>query len=95
MGRTVGELLDSLDAAELIHWLALYELDPWTADRADWRAGMICAVVANALTGSKHGPADFTPTFEPLEEFDADAQDRKCLLQGLRWASMLGGLNGE
>lgn len=94
MGRTVGELLDSMSGAELAHWFAYYEVDPWTEDRADWRSGMVCSVIANCLTGSKHGPDDFTPKFKPAgqhaDEDDEDA-DKRLMLQGMKWAGMLGG----
>jgi hypothetical protein len=60
MGRTVRELLHGMDAAELQEWVAYYELDPWTQDRADLRAGIVAATVANAnSTKGKFRPADF------------------------------------
>ena len=60
MGRTVRELLHSMDAAELQEWVAYYELDPWTDDRADLRAGIVAATVANAnSTKGKFRPRDF------------------------------------
>ena len=60
MGRTVRELLNSMDAAEFQGWVAYSELDPWTEDRADLRAGIVAATVANAnSTKGKFRPRDF------------------------------------
>lgn len=65
MGRTVRELLQSMDAVEFRQWLALYERDPWTEDRSDLRAGIIAATVANAnSTKRRFKPSDFVPDYE-------------------------------
>lgn len=90
MGRTVGELLESMDAAELVHWFALFELDPWTADRDDWRNGLLCAVVANAMTGSGYKADDFIPKFGP-PALTTEVDDDLLLLQGMKWAAAYGG----
>ena len=89
MGRTVRELLDDLDAAELQEWLAYYALDPWTEDRADLRAGVVAAVVANV--NSKRGrfkPSDFMPRYGPPRKRSGSE------LRGIaeRWNAVLGGI---
>lgn len=90
MGRTVAELLDTIDAGELVHWFAYYDIDPWTDDRADWRMGMICAVTKNSLVGSDHQPDDFVPKFKAAE-LTTEVDDDLLLLQGMKWAAMYGG----
>lgn len=47
MGRTIGELMDSMSSQEFAIWLALYEEDQWGDKRHDLRAGMIAAAVGN------------------------------------------------
>jgi hypothetical protein len=91
MGRTVGELLDSLDAAELVQWFAYYDIDPWTENRDDWRMGMMASVFANVMTGSKHMPQDFTPVFKAAETVTEEVDQDLLKLQGMKWAGMLGG----
>jgi hypothetical protein len=50
--------------------MAYYSLEPWTQDRADWRAGMIASVIANVNRG-RGTPAytaqQFMPTFGPRQ----------------------------
>lgn len=90
MGRTVGELLETIDAAELVHWLAFYDVDPWTTDRDDFRSGLLCAVFANATTGSKFKADDFIPQFAPAGP-TTEVDDEKLLLDGMKWAATYGG----
>lgn len=88
MGRTVGELLDVIDVDELIHWIEFDRTDPITSARDDLRFGTVCAVVANAFTGSKLKPADFMPDFTAMDEADADEMLR---LQGMKFIAAYGG----
>lgn len=88
MGRTVRELLDDLDAGELHEWFAYYALDPWTEDRADLRAGVVAAVIANV--NSKRGKfkaSDFMPKYEPPRT--RSSSDLKGIAE--RWNAVLGG----
>ena len=94
MGRTVGELLDSMDAAEFVHWIAYQDIDPITDDRADLRAGIVASVVANCLT-NKHDfkPTDFLPQYgkAPAEEMTED----ELQLAGLKLVALMGGTVSE
>jgi len=71
LGRTVRELLQTLTLKELQQWIQFYNIDPWGDQRADWRAGQLCALTANmwrkksdkALT-----PSDFMLKAETDEE---------------------------
>lgn len=89
MGRTVRELLDSLDAAEFQEWLAYYGLDPWTEDRGDLRAGIIASTVVQAL-GGKAKAADFIPTYGPPPE-RAPMTDDQMWDQAVKLAAMFRG----
>ena len=66
LGRTVAELLDTIDATELVEWAAVYDCDPWTEDRADMRAALVCSTLAR-VNGAKVTTADFMPNFGPRE----------------------------
>ncbi len=90
MGRTVGELLESIDADELVHWFAFFDIDPWTSDRDDYRNGLLCAVVANAMTGSGFKPDDFIPRFAPTQ-LTTEVDEDKLLFDGMKWAAVQGG----
>ena len=59
-------VLRELDAEEFGWWAALYRVDPWGEERADLRNGILCSLVATALSGKgskKYKPADFMPKF--------------------------------
>lgn len=64
MGRTVRELLASIDSAELTEWMAFERLEPFGDLHADFRAGSICAALVNLhVPEGKPAlrPADFMP----------------------------------
>lgn len=73
MGRTLGELGESMTADEFGLWLALYQVDPWGEQRADLRAGIVASTVANyaGMARSKSAgaakPSDFMPYIEKRE----------------------------
>jgi hypothetical protein len=84
MGRTLDELYATMSSQEFSIWVALYDLDRWGDEQAsmqdDFRAGTICATVANfAGKTIKRGSdglsaADFMPSLakpkEPVAEVD-------------------------
>ena len=51
MGCTVAELLERLDAYELLEWQIFYALDPFDETRADRRAARIAQVMYNVHRG--------------------------------------------
>lgn len=57
MGCTVAELLERLDAYELLEWQVFYALDPFDETRADRRAARIAQVVYNMMRGANTQPA--------------------------------------
>jgi len=76
-----------MDAAELLHWLVYHEIDPWTEDRADLRAGIVAAVVASANSKRTFKPSDFMPEFGPPQE----QTDEDIRAIAIRANAMLGG----
>jgi hypothetical protein len=84
LGRTVGELLDSIDAAELQEWFAYYELDPWCTDRQDANAAMICSTIAR-VHGADLPPSAFMPEYgpEPEEKTDEELRDAAFRLNAM------------
>jgi hypothetical protein len=88
-GKSVEELLQTMSAAELVHWFALYDLDPWTEDRADLRSAMQCAIIANAHSiHGGFGLEQFLLKFKETELADSE-QDQE--LAGMKWCVALGG----
>lgn len=71
LGRTVKELLDSIDSYELTEWMAFERLEPFSDLQADFRAGAICASIVN-LHVPEGRPArlasDFMPTLAELKK---------------------------
>lgn len=47
LGRTLEELGRSMSSHEFALWIALWEVDQWGDLRADERAGVVAATVAN------------------------------------------------
>lgn len=85
MGRTLGELCETMTSAEWGLWLEMYQTDPWDMSREDWNAGLVAATIANyagRMRDSDSGPAkpgDFMmfpikpkeqqPETDPFEHF--------------------------
>lgn len=55
------ELLARIDSEELTSWQLYAELEPFGEERADLRAGIIAAVIANANRDPKKRREPFTP----------------------------------
>ncbi len=76
-GRTVAELDRNMSHSELVSWMAFYKLEPFGDEIANWRAGLICAVISNALGGKKSKPkqpTDFMPKAEYQRQRDLNQQ---------------------
>lgn len=80
MGRTLGELCETMSGEEFGLWRALYLREPWGEDRADARAGVIASTIAN-YAGKQRAenappaiPADFMLFADrrPEPEVEAD-----------------------
>ena len=54
-GCPVRSVLAQLDMQELMEWFAFWTIQPWSAERADRRAGIIAATVANVNVSAKDG----------------------------------------
>jgi hypothetical protein len=67
---SVRQLLTTLDSGELAEWVAFDSLEPVGEYRADFRAGMLASLFANAnkAKGAKTlSPGDFMPFIEKEE----------------------------
>ena len=76
LGKTVGELLDSIDSRELTEWQIFDSIDPIGAWRDDYASGLLCALQANMnrRKGAKaFVPQDFMP-FVPRDSEPASAE---------------------
>lgn len=75
----VDQMLSELTAGQVMEWWAFYELSPWGEDRADLRAGIITAMIANC-NRSRNTPAfipsDFMPFAEKAEKKPQDTSDQ-------------------
>lgn len=84
---TVRQLLANLDSAELTEWRAFDRIEPMGEYRADLRAGIVSATVANYGPRDLREPrkaSDFMPFLErpedqPILLADPDAQSELIL----------------
>ena len=80
---------EEISDAELYEWMAFYRLEPFGDERADVRAGMVCAVVHNVNRGKRGKaakPTDFMPYHTAAEDRRKalDRPDPKDLSQKVR-----------
>jgi Protein of unknown function (DUF4035) len=62
LGRTVGELLDSISGPELLQWSEYYAVEPFGEMRDDFRSAQVCAILANSNRDRKARPEPFALT---------------------------------
>ena len=79
MGKTVQELYEQMSAYEFSLWAALYAVDPWGEERADYRAGLTISQLVNISgkyipRGKEVKPSDFMP-FQKKPEQDQEFVD--------------------
>lgn len=74
---TVAELLARVSSRELSEWMAYAQIEPFGEERADLRAGVVAATVANTARDPKKRPRpfradEFMPQFrrkrQPIED---------------------------
>lgn len=64
LGMTVHEMLAKLSRAELIEWMAYFQLEPWGSRMDDQRFGVVAATMANVMSsgsGKTFSSVDFFP----------------------------------
>lgn len=61
---SVRRCQQEIDSAEFVEWLAVYELEPFGEERADFRAGIIASTVANSVSKRHFSPRDFMPKWD-------------------------------
>lgn len=65
---SVKHCQQQVDSAEFVAWQAYSLLEPFGEERADLRAGIVAATLANVNRGRQtppYRPRDFMPTFRP------------------------------
>lgn len=64
-----------MPVSEMVEWMAMYQLDPWGEERADYRNGLAIAWdLRIASPKNKHAPQDFMH-FRILPEVAATMSD--------------------
>jgi hypothetical protein len=67
---SVRRCQQEVDGVEFLEWLEYWRQEPWGEERADHRAGVISAVIANVNRGKNSPmfrPADFMPRWGQTE----------------------------
>ena len=65
---SVRTMLAGMDAAEFVEWMAFSRLEPFGGLHEDFRAGQVCATLANVnrkADSEPFGAADFMPALRP------------------------------
>lgn len=69
LGKSVRQLLASMDSAELTEWQAYYSIEPFGPNQEDLRSGTIAAVTFNSVPRKEGTPAaqaaDFFHSLRP------------------------------
>lgn len=83
-------MLAEVDADQFAEWVAYSDVEPWGEERADLRAGIIAAEIANTpprFVGKvgRFRPADLMPNFgrEPVKP----QSGRQMAVMAMAWAS--------
>ncbi len=88
LGKSVRELLRSMDSAELSEWQAYYSIEPFGPAQEDYRAGICAAVTHNSVPREKGAkpaqPQDFfhslqKPKATPPADDQTEAEQRDTL----------------
>ena len=87
MGKTVREMLGSMDSAELTEWFAYMRIETLPEERADLRAGIMASATANfggRDIKKPYRPVDFMPyvnreEYGPILLSDKDKQSALIL----------------
>ena len=77
-------LQSTITHGEFVRWLAFFQLEPWPEARADWRAAMQAATVANSNRSERtrpYGLKDFLPDWD-----QAGGQDWRTMQARMRMA---------
>lgn len=67
LGMSVAEAQSRISSAEFAEWIAFSRLEPYGPERADLRAGIVAATVANVHRDPKSkpfAPSAFMPEFD-------------------------------
>jgi hypothetical protein len=71
IGWPVPVLSRIMSSSDITEAMAYYSIEPFGEWREDYRAALICSVLANIHSGSrskKFGPKDFMPEFGKVQE---------------------------
>ena len=91
-----------IDSAEFAEWMAIDRLDPYGAERADLRSGIVAATFANAFRkkgGRAFKAADFMPKFRQAPRQQGWRQMKATMTQfakawNKRWRQQHGAKDG-
>ncbi len=80
LGLSVRETQQRISSREFTEWVAFYELEPWGYEVDNYRAGLICATVANAMRG-KRGKRFSAADFMPKETRPQTIEDQYAIMR--------------
>ena len=82
-------LLGAITSRQFAEWQAFYALDPFGDQRADLRAGIVCATMSNRWRGKNENPKEPLDFMPFRQEPEQTPEDMRRTLRGL-----LGMING-
>jgi len=82
---TVSELENRMSAAELTEWMVYFAMEPFGNQQADYRAGMICTLIAKTMGGMKNAAPDkFFPIYKNRDAAPKQSpESQMAIFQGL------------
>lgn len=95
LGKTVRQLLAEIDSEELTEWIAFERIEPFGSPMDDFRAGQVCATVANYAGKVRNNeaaaaqPGDFMPMLRSPAERKPDAHGPVLLADPAAHAKLL------
>jgi hypothetical protein len=90
----VDDLLGRISSRELSEWMAYAQMEPFGEERADLRAGIIAATIANMNRDPKKrakpfGPEEFMPKFDIREARPENSKSPEEIYALMRTWAML------
>ena len=72
------KMLGKLTVRELHLWAARWEMDPWSEERSDLRAGIIASTIAEVSRSKKHKSTPYKPMdFMPYTLKDKNVKNKE------------------
>lgn len=87
LGRTIGELFDTLDAKEMAMWEVYYSCFPIGPERGDYQAAQVASMLATKGDGEPVPIADLLPDWGGVRQRQRERKARTMTPEQVRRAA--------